>query len=161
MSRQEEVDYFLSSGHVWPPTVEAAPNHPFMKALRDVLLRLPEEVFCEIEDCVQFIVEAHEVLAFSVPFQKIYPGNCTNPKFRLDTVVIYQRCFRFSHEVLVAVLAHEIAHSVVEMSNHSENEAAADKLVVSWGFGKELAKFHEEKKQWDLNTAGQQGESRV
>jgi hypothetical protein len=152
MSRQEDVDYFLTTGHVWPCTVEAKPNHPFMKALRAVLLRLPEEVSVSY---LQFIVEEHEPFAFNVPFERVYPGNCTNPKLRLDTVVIYERCFRLSHEALMALIAHEIAHSVVEKSNHWENEDAADKLVVSWGFGKELAKFHEEKKQWDLNTAGQ------
>ena len=72
-------------------------------------------------------------------------------------VYVYSGLIRISENEsqLASVLAHEIAHSVVEKSNHSENEAAADKLVVSWGFGKELTKFYEEKKQWDLNTAGQ------
>ena len=155
MSRQEEVDYFLSVGHVWPPTVEVNPNHPFMKALRAVLLRLPEEVFCEIEHSVQFIVEAHEAFAFSVPFEQVYPGKVKNPKLRLDTVVVYERCFRLSHEAFVVLLAHEIAHSVVKKRNHSENEDAADKIVISWGFGKELAKFHEEKNNMFYNAAGQ------
>ena len=152
MSRQEEVDYFLSSGHVWPCTVEAAPNHPFMKALRAVLLRLPEEVSVSF---IQFIVEAPEALAFNVPFEQVYPGNCTNPKFRLNTIVIYERCFRLSHEAFVALLAHEIAHSVLEKRNHSENEDAADKIVISWGFGKELAELHNEKKQSPSTAAGQ------
>ncbi len=135
----------MSVGHVWPFTVEVNPNHPFMKALRAVLLRLPEKVFCEIEQNVQFIVEADKVFAFSVPFEQVYPGEVKNPKLRLDTVVVYERCFRFSQEAFVALLAHEIAHSVVEKRKHFENEDAADEIVISWGFGKELAKLHEEK----------------
>ena len=142
MSRQEEVDDFLSCGHIWPPTVEAAPNHPFIKALRAVLLRLPEEVPVSF---IQFIVEAHEALAFNVLFERVYQGNCTNPKFRLDTIVIYQRSFGLSHEALVALIAHEIAHSVVQKNKHRENEDAADELVISWGFSKELAELRKEK----------------
>jgi hypothetical protein len=155
MSRQEEVDYFLSSGHVWPCTVEMKPNHPFMKALKEVLLRLPEKVFCEIEHCVQFITEAHEAFAFNVPFERVLPGNVKNPRLHLDTIVVYERCFRLSHEAFVALLAHEIAHSVVEKRNHSENEDTADKIVISWGFGKELAELRNEKKQSTPTAAGQ------
>jgi len=145
MSRQEEIDSFLRAGHVWPYTVEAKPSHPFMKTLRAVLLRLPEEVFCEIEHSVQFIVEAHEAFAFSVPFETAYPGNVRNPRFRLDTIVVYERCFHLSLEAFMGLLAHEIAHSVVKKNNHFENEDAADKIVISWGFGEELARFRQEK----------------
>jgi len=42
------------------------PNHPFIKALREMLLRLPDSVYDEIESRVQFIVEAHEAFAFNV-----------------------------------------------------------------------------------------------
>ncbi len=158
MSRQEDVDRFLTSGHIWSPTVEATPNHPFVKALRAVLLRLPEEVFCEIEYCVQFIVEAHEAFAFNVPFEREYLGEGENPKFRLDTIVVYERSFRLSHEAFVALLAHEIAHSVVQKGNHSENEDAADKIVISWGFGKELAKLCKEKQMIGKLTPKAAGE---
>jgi len=154
MSRQEDVDYFLTCWHVWPCTVEANPSHPFMKALKAVLIRLPEEVFCEIELRTQFIVEAHEAFAFCVPYEKIYPGKCENPRFRLETIVIYERCFALSDEAFVALLAHEIAHSIVQKNNHVENENAADETIISWGFKKELVKLDKEK-QIMCNTAGQ------
>jgi len=155
MSRQEEVDYFLSSGHVWPCTIEMTRNHPFTKALKEVLLRLPKEVFYDVEPYVQFIVEAHEAFAFNVPFERVWQGNVKNPRLRLDTIVVYERSFRLSHEALVALLAHEIAHSVIKKKNHSENEDAADKAVISWGFGKELVKLQEEKKELAPTTTGQ------
>ena len=146
MSRQEEVEYFLTSGHIWPPTVEANPKHPFIKALKAVLLRLPEEVFSDVEWSVQFIVESHKALAFNVPFEMSYPGEVMDPKFRLDTIVIYEECFNLSHEAFMALIAHEIAHTIVSKRNHSENEAAANEAIISWGFDKEYTKYQQEKK---------------
>lgn len=148
MSRQEDVELFLSSGHIWPPTVEAKPSHPFIKALKEVLLRLPDEVFDVIEYTLQFIVQDDDSLAMNVPFEKVYPGDCTNPKFRLDTIVVYERSFKLSHEALVGLLAHEIAHSVVERPDHFENEKATDEMVVSWGFEKELGELRKEKNRF-------------
>ena len=78
------------------------------------------------------------------------PGTVKNPRFHLYTIVVYERCFRLSREAFVALLAHEIAHSVVEKNNHHENEAAVDKTIISWGFEKELAKFHKEREKYNL-----------
>jgi len=123
---------YLSGGHIWPPTVEATHHHPFMKALIEVLSRLPEKVFCQVEGHVQFIFDTPEYGAVNVLFEKTYLG--TNLRLRLDTIVVYHRSVSFGHEQLVNIIAHEIAHSVVQKEDHHDNEHAADEAIVSWGF---------------------------
>lgn len=39
---------------------------------------------------------------------------------------------------LVGLLAHELAHTIVQQPNHEDNEQAADMLVSRWGFDMEL-----------------------
>lgn len=143
MNRHEDLDYFLGNGNIWPPTVEATPSHPFMKALRSVLLRLPEEVYYQITNHLQFIVEDQKCRAFSVPFRRIYPcvaGSAESIKLKLDIIVVFKKCFSLSHDALIGLLAHEIAHFFVDESDHFRNESETDNLAASWGFGEELAK---------------------
>ena len=57
---------------------------PFMKALKEVLCRLPEEVFCMVESSIQFIIQIPKIHAYSVPFEITYPENYRIRQFRLD-----------------------------------------------------------------------------
>ena len=128
--REDNVNSYLSVDHIWPPTVQANPSHPIVKAIKEVLLRLPEDEFYEVESYVQVIIEDQESLAFNVSFNR--------PIERLDTIVIYERSFKMSHKALVGLLAHELAHTFVDEKEHFKNEAAVNELARSWGFTEEI-----------------------
>ena len=56
-------------------------------------------------------------------------------------MIIFSTAFELSDIALVGLIAHEIAHSIEERRDHSDNEVAADERVRAWGFEKELAEM--------------------
>ncbi len=134
MSREEDVEYFLTGDHVWPPIVQCNIEHPVMKALREVLLRLPNDIFDEVDERIQFIVQEDSMLAVNVSYRQ----PIENANFRLDTIVVYKRSFEYPHSALVGLVAHEIAHSFVDDKEYKINEEMTDKRAIEWGFKDEL-----------------------
>jgi hypothetical protein len=136
MTRQEDISCdFLESDRIWPPSL--APTS-FIEALKEVLLRLPDDAYDDISDRVRFVVDVPPFLAVNVPFRRVYP-TCSNPfTVELYTIVVFLQALSGSHRALVGLLAHELAHSLVSMPDHRSNEEAADALAISWGFDREL-----------------------
>lgn len=139
MSREEDIAYdFLENDRIWPPNIAPNRGHPFIKALVEVLMRLPDHIYEEVSEVVCFVIEAPEFRAMNVPFRRVYQPFSSALEVRFDTIVIFHQALAYPHDALIGLLAHEIAHSIVSLPEHKENEQAAADLVVQWGFSKEL-----------------------
>ena len=139
MNREEDIVYdFLESDRIWPPQISSKRGHPFIKALIEVLRRLPNDIYEEVSEVIWFVIEDSQIMAMNVPFRRVYPSSCSALEVRFDTIVIFHQALACPHNALIGLLAHELAHSIVSLREHKENEQAADDLVVQWGFSKEL-----------------------
>ena len=89
-NREESITYsFIQTDRIWPPFIAATHDHPFIMALVEVLKRLPDDAYDEIEDSVSFVVEDFQVIAINVPFEKFYPSVPNGLKVRFDTIVLF------------------------------------------------------------------------
>jgi hypothetical protein len=92
------------------------------------------------------VIQTPEVIALNVLLPLLLiPGikkRITPIKY---VVVLFECCFRFSSSARVGLIAHELAHSFVNGADYKADEAAADGLVVKWGFSAELAQKEVEK----------------
>ena len=62
MTRQEDISYdFLEGDKIWPPFIAPNRNHPFVKALVEVLERLPDDAYDKVAHQTSFVVEDHQV----------------------------------------------------------------------------------------------------
>ena len=130
---------FLESDRVWPVGLTTDQSHPFVSALVEVLKRLSDKDYDKVELRIGFVVESYQMRAVNVPFRQIVPpATQAACEVRYDTIIVFASSLRLPHPALVGLLAHEIAHSCVEKDDHHDNEAAADQLATSWGFGQEL-----------------------
>lgn len=130
MSRQEDIDYNILTGdRIWPPFVGYDHNHPFVKALVEVLTRLPDEDYDAVEEFVYFVVETREILAINVPLKMGYPSVESNSTIRFETIVIFHSALKFPHKALIGLIAHEVAHSFVDIPDHKRNEQETDLQV--------------------------------
>jgi len=148
MSREEDIAYdFLESDRIWPQTVSFNHRHPFMKALINVLECLPGDVYDTVSSILSFVVEDNNFTALNVPFSRFYPSPPKGLKVRIDTIVVFHPALEYPHDALVGLLAHEIAHSFVDLADHVSNEEATDTMVEKWGFGKQLKALRAEQKK--------------
>lgn len=132
MSREEDIMYMLESDWIWSPLFH--PNlDRFVKALEEVLYRLPDDYFDRVYDGVHFVVDVGIMRAVNVP------GVADRSDH--DHVVIFFMAFSLSDKGLIGLIAHELAHSFVVEYDYAENEKAADDLVRRWGFADELAEL--------------------
>ena len=58
--------------------------------------------------------------------------------FRLGVIYLSLELEKQDYRVIVAVVAHEIAHVVTRNIMGDESEIEADRMVEEWGFGEEL-----------------------
>jgi hypothetical protein len=150
VSREEDITYdFLESDRIWPPFIAPNHSHPFIKALVEVLMRLPDHIYEVVEERIMFVVEDPRIVATNAPFNRVY---LPSPKdidihVQFDTIVIFHHALTYPHNALMGLLAHELAHSIVSLPEHKENEAAADDLVVQWGFSKEFEALEAERQK--------------
>lgn len=87
MTRQEDIAYsFLKNDRIWPRS--CAPTN-FVKALVEVLERLPEDAYDEVENFVSFVVELPPFTAINVPFNRAYPPSPSVREIRFDTIVVF------------------------------------------------------------------------
>lgn len=136
MSRQEDITYdFLESDRIWP--FGLAPTS-FKQALREVLSRLPDDVYDVVSEQVWFVIEDSRIAAINVPFNRTYPTCPNGLEIRFNTVVVFHQALIYPYKALVGLLAHEIAHCFVSEREHGPNEDATDALALSWGFDREL-----------------------
>lgn len=72
MTRQEDVAYdFLESDRIWPPGLART---AFRQALKEALMRLPDDVYDVVSERVLFVVEDPRINAINVPFNRAYPA---------------------------------------------------------------------------------------
>ena len=84
----------------------------FKKALTHALMRIPEDVYYDISETVSFVVEDPSLMiAVNVPFNRTYPACTDDIEVKFDTIIIFHQALNFSHNALVRLLAHEIAHT--------------------------------------------------
>jgi hypothetical protein len=153
VSREEDIAYdFLENDRIWPPNIASNRGHPFIKALVEVLIRLPNHIYEEVAEMVSFVVEDPQFMATNVPFNRVHPSSSNSLNVRFDTIVIFHQALACPHNALMGLLAHELAHSFSNQSNYKNDEAMADKLVVQWDFGKELEALKIERQKSMIET---------
>lgn len=139
MTSEEEISCdFLENDRIWPPLIAFKPEHPFVKALLEVLTRLPVEAYYVVSKKVSFVVEDARITALNVPFNRSYPSNPNGLTVSFDTIVVFHQALAFPHAALVGLLAHELAHSFQSEPDYKTDEATTDALVLRWGFDREL-----------------------
>lgn len=163
MSRSDDISHeFLENDRIWPFFVPHNREHPFVKALIEVLRHLPDDAYDAVSEFVSFVVEDPQISAVNVPFRRKFPACGAPPEFRLDTVVIFHEPLLYPMDALVGLLAHELAHSFVDRRDYDADEAAADALVLQWGFGEELEALHaHQKRQRDAESSPPGGDGTV
>jgi hypothetical protein len=134
-ARYEEIEYMVESDRIWPPVPSPA-RQKFNAAFREVLSRLPEEVFDQVQSEIGFVLEdpTVDLLAVNVPA----PSGDGGGKLGIDTIVFFRTCLNFAPEARIGLIAHEIAHSFVRGRDNREDEALANDKAREWGFGDEL-----------------------
>jgi len=135
MDRYEDIIRMVEGGRIWPP-VASSWRSKFDAALSEVLSRLPQETFNQVESEIGFILEdpSGAILAENVPA----PLAPDAKKLGIDTVVFFRACLNFAPDALVGLIAHEIAHSFARGRNYQEDEAMVVARAREWGFGREL-----------------------
>ena len=123
----------------------------FFRALADVLRRMPEDDFYEIPDNLTFIVETEHITAQNVRLLASVSGKGHAVPITIDIIVIYHTALEYSHNALMGLLAHEIAHSFHEGKDYMKDEEMTDNLACKWGFENELQALEEEKKKHRSN----------
>jgi hypothetical protein len=134
VGRYESVIDLIEGDRIWPVTVSVG-RRTFGKALKEVLSRLPEEVFDRVEDEIGFVLEDPflEMFAVNVPAPESPRG-----KLGRDNIVFFQACLKFPLDALIGLIAHEIAHSFVSGNDYRTDEALVIAKAREWGFGSEL-----------------------
>jgi hypothetical protein len=139
MTRQEDISYdFLGNDRIWPPFIASNTNHPFIKALVEVLERLPEDAYDKVAEQTSFVVKDPRFLATNAPFDQYYPPPKSELRVRFNTIVIFHAALECSHKALVGLIAHEIARGFVTQSDYRTDEKETDLQAIRWGFAEEL-----------------------
>ncbi len=146
MSREDDIRRFLEGDSIQPPSWRIA-SRPFVGPLIDVLKRLPDDIFDdEVEHRITFVVDVDDYYAVNVSLDEVVPPSQKRSyTVKKQVIVLYRSCWTLSPASLTGLIAHEIAHSVIELPDHHANEKAADDLIRTWGFEAELASLEEEK----------------
>src|SRR4051812_9436340 len=131
MSRRKDVDVaFLQTDRIWPASVASNRDHVFVRALIEVLTRLPNDAYDVVERSVGFCVAEPHIIAFNVPFERRYPSAPNGLTVRFETIVFFERTLSFPFEAFVGLIAHELAHSLQSFRDYETDEGEADCLVT-------------------------------
>lgn len=153
MSREEDIMYMLETDRIWPPAVGSKTRRRFERALTETLKRLPDKVFDCVYDDTCYVIHDVCALAMNVPLKITIPASKKGASIQRNQIVFFPEAFRLSDKALIGLIAHEIAHSLVEKDNHIENEKAADSLASKWGFSEELKEKDLEKTSISMRDA--------
>jgi hypothetical protein len=134
-ARYGGIECMVESDRIWP-LVSSPARQKFNAAFREVLRRLPQEVFYHVESEIGFVLEdpTLECLAVNAPA----PRSADGGKQGIDTIVFFRTCLNFDPEAMIGLIAHEIAHSFVGGRDNPKDEALANDKAREWGFGEEL-----------------------
>ncbi len=127
MSRGHDVERFMGDNY-WNLTADAA----LRKAITEVLVRLPEQAF-ELLVGERGLV----VIQGARKANTVYP---LPPRPTESWFVVFQSdTAAYTHEQLVGLVAHELAHVAnCDGIGDVQAEVKADALAVSWGFASEI-----------------------
>jgi hypothetical protein len=148
MSREDEIQYrkyeiqecFIDSDRIWPLNIKGFNSRGlFVSALKEVLLRLPDDQYYHIEESVMFALQHPKFRAVNVP--NISPPSTDPTSVGSVTIVFFSLALSLPHEPLVGLIAHELAHCFTNEPDYEKDEKAADALAFSWGFKTHIAKL--------------------
>jgi hypothetical protein len=115
--RLARVQAFIQEA-TWPRGYVTHPaRRSLYRAIADVLLRLPAEIFERVEAETSIVFEDSKMGACS-----LRGGN---------VIVIFEKGLMGSEIFLKGLIAHELAHNAIGIDHE---EADADRLALSWGF---------------------------
>ncbi len=142
--RLEDIDdYLLYSEHIQP---DLEKKEPFYKALRKLLLKLPDLTFMYIKDEVWFVIENKPTLGFAFYNEKICYGlKLLTKKVRICTIVLFHDYSELSQQALIVLIVDNLAyyfsthHKTVETFKKSKAE-----IIDEWGLSKEVDAFYKE-----------------
>src|SRR5258708_17112669 len=148
LSRWDEFETF------WNNKVFPSCNEPVLHAaLLDFMARVSDEVMEVINSKIWIVYLSSKFRALNVPIHEIIRPHKEALRFEKDVLVFSDHFGRLSPKAGIGLIAHEVAHSFVEKSDHFENEAAADDLVKSLGFAEELQALREEPDELGLRKS--------
>lgn len=141
LGRYQDISDLLASDRIWPPVVG---RERFVNALRATLARLPQSVFDVVTEQAQFVLQVPGMLA-----------TCVAPLARRPpyTIIFFKEWMDLSHEALIGLIAHELAHVIGEERTYERDERAADRRVLSWGFRSELTALRQQKEKGRPNAS--------
>lgn len=146
--RAQELHHFLiERGGYW----DIDPNRPqTLRACWEVLCRLPEAVSAEIMygDPVVLIAPTRACWGLARPMSfPVRPANPEKPselpQAKVRWVYLAPELEDQTDRVIVAVIAHELAHVMIGDIAGEESEIGADALIREWGFVQELDELRE------------------
>jgi hypothetical protein len=145
IGRYQDIIRRIESDWIWPP-VSSEPMRKFKASCREVLSRLPDEVFSQVESEIGIILDdpSVEMLAVNVPPPRSPDGK---GKMGIDSIAFFRSCLGFTSDALIGLIAHEFAHSFVRGRDYTEDEALVDQKARDWGFGYELDRLERAKKE--------------
>jgi len=147
-----EGDFVLPDTDLFDEYTEESQRHA---AIRKVLLAVPEDDYRQLVDSIdlfQWFIPHHRVGAWIQPFGVTHPGEKIGD---IETaplaVVLYLSPAledpRIDQEVLIGIVAHELAHIVLRHrtitttdDEYDSQEKEANKRLSDWGFSEEWKK---------------------
>jgi hypothetical protein len=147
-NRFEDIMRFLGpdNNRILPPVFSAG-RSKFDTALAEVLSRLPQDDFETVVSKVVIVLDNPEFNAFALNVAA--PTSPDNIQEKgVDTIVFFRLAFSLSPKSLIALIAHEIAHSIVSGNDFLEDEALVNAKIREWGFGREQDCYEIEKKSF-------------
>jgi len=139
----QDIHYFLiGESGCWVIDPERVKT---LRACWGVLCRLPEEVAQKIisDDRVILIAPTRNCWGFARPLSFAIPEKRDVTIFRLGFVYLAPDLELQDDRVIVATVAHELAHIEIADIVGKRSEVAADALIRKWGFSSELDKLRE------------------
>ena len=142
LERYEEIERLQVEKKFWPRNVPLPAT--YVGAVKEVLARLPEDIFARVGQEVRFAFEHPDFLSMNIPFTDLLPRRTQGGGVAREMIVFSHHCFSLSRDALVGLVAREIAQSLDGIKPGRENGATAGRRLRSWGFARELSTLRRE-----------------
>ena len=133
----QEIHYFLIENNGYWDITDDRPRT--LRACWEVLCRLPQETTQTIMYGDPVVLIAPERACWG----RALPMSLACPRTKCGWIYLAPELEDQSDRVIVAVVAHELAHIVIGDILGEESEKKADDLVRRWGFSMELDALRE------------------
>lgn len=150
--RYEDIENYFSGD--WALHGTNWVREKYMDPMQELLVRLPQDAFDALTEQTNFYFEDPQIATLGV--------NIQNSQFRRSshgemsacfTIVIFKSAASLSPQATTGLLAHEFAHSFVDVFNHSESERLTNEKLSEWG----LDPFYQQM----LREIGQHGDRQI